>query len=296
MGEMIETVRGQVAAWECDTVEHFTVAYYFERFSDASLACNEALDLGKSYMEREGRGLATVDTYVRYTSELRGGDIFHIASGLIEAEGKRIKLGHKVFNSATGEVAATMEQTMIHFDMAKRKSEPIAMADLARLRARQIDWDGDPREPRPSPTDDAELVLTGRDTTKPWEVDVIGHVGFQFYVHRFSAALSHILAHMGMTPTMMREGRLGFSTFEFQLGFFAELSAGDLVEVRSGLAHLGRSSIRVVHRLHNRRSGVLSAELSQYGVLLNLDRRRPEAMADEFRAAAEALIVPLVEA
>ncbi len=62
MAEMFETVRGQVAAWECDMVEHFTVAYYYEKFSDAALGSSEAFGLGKSYMEETGRGCASVDT------------------------------------------------------------------------------------------------------------------------------------------------------------------------------------------------------------------------------------------
>ena len=36
MAEWIETYRGVVNAWECDSVEHFTIAYYFERFAAAS--------------------------------------------------------------------------------------------------------------------------------------------------------------------------------------------------------------------------------------------------------------------
>ena len=31
----LETYRGWVAPWECDVVEHLTVAYYFERFADS---------------------------------------------------------------------------------------------------------------------------------------------------------------------------------------------------------------------------------------------------------------------
>ena len=36
MAEWVETYRGVVNAWECDIVEHFTIAYYFERFADAT--------------------------------------------------------------------------------------------------------------------------------------------------------------------------------------------------------------------------------------------------------------------
>ena len=32
----METWRGIVAPWECDLTEHFTIAYYFDRLSDAA--------------------------------------------------------------------------------------------------------------------------------------------------------------------------------------------------------------------------------------------------------------------
>ena len=36
MGEWLETYRGVVNPWECDVVQHFTIAYYFDRFADAT--------------------------------------------------------------------------------------------------------------------------------------------------------------------------------------------------------------------------------------------------------------------
>ena len=36
MAEWLETYRGVVNPWECDVVQHFTIAYYFDRFADAT--------------------------------------------------------------------------------------------------------------------------------------------------------------------------------------------------------------------------------------------------------------------
>src|SRR4030095_14108362 len=41
-----ETYRGAVNRWEADNVDHFTVAYYFARFEDATLGLLQALGLG----------------------------------------------------------------------------------------------------------------------------------------------------------------------------------------------------------------------------------------------------------
>ena len=79
----VDTYRGTVFPWETDIVEHLTVAYYFERFADATLALLDGLGLGAGYMRIEGRGCVTVDCYVRYAHELRVGDILHISSAVI---------------------------------------------------------------------------------------------------------------------------------------------------------------------------------------------------------------------
>ena len=291
MGEWRETYRGLVHPWECDMVEHFTVAYYFDRFSDAVLGMMESIGLGVSYMGESGRGCATVDCYVRYLEELRAGDTLHIESAVIGADDKRFTLGHKVYNSASGDCVATLEQRLLHFDMKKRKALPFAEAQRRQIEALVTAWDGEPRQPRHSPESDDGFAPSARDTVKPWEVDVLGHMGFQFFVHRFTAAAMQTMTRIGLSQRYMNEHRRGFSTFEFQLRFLRELSAGDLLEVRTGLMHLGGSSMRMLHRLFNQRTGELSAELSQYGVLLDTDARRPAKLPEHARELAAGLVI-----
>src|ERR1700688_2918992 len=102
MAEAIESYRGTVKAWECDSFGHFTVAYYFERFSEASLAM--LADLGEDWRAR---------TYLaRFQQELRAGDGLHILSTLAERGAERLRLDHKLFNSMSGAVATTVEETL----------------------------------------------------------------------------------------------------------------------------------------------------------------------------------------
>ena len=35
MSQWLETYRGGVMPWECDMVEHFTIAYYFDRLGES---------------------------------------------------------------------------------------------------------------------------------------------------------------------------------------------------------------------------------------------------------------------
>src|SRR5262245_62385125 len=101
MCEWIETYRGVVSAWECDVVEHFTIAYYFERFADATRnfleLIGESATLGP---EVEARPLRL---YTSFTRELRAGAGFHISSAVIAVDDSSLRLGHRIVLSAGGE-------------------------------------------------------------------------------------------------------------------------------------------------------------------------------------------------
>lgn len=296
MSGFVETYRGTVYPWEVDIVGHLTVACYFERLEDATLAALEAIGLGPSYMERERRACMTVDCYVRYAQELRVGDNLHVESGVIAADDEGVLLGHKFFNSETGAVATTVEQRTLHVQLGGCGRMKLSAEQQAAARAHQVAWDGPARERRPQPRGAEGFRVWARDTVKPWEIDVFGQSAFQFHIHRFSAAGLQLFSAFGMTPTYQREERRGMSTFEFQLQFFGELRPGDLVTVRSGLLHLGTSSIRLFHRMQNERTGELVATLDQFGVHLDVEARRPVPIPDALRQRAKAILVPTTAA
>ena len=212
-------------------------------------------------------------------------------AAIIGLDDKGVRAGHKLFNSATGALCSTMELYMIHIDMDARRAVPMAADKRGEVEAAIAVWDGPEREERAQPASDERFILTHRDTTKPWEIDVVGHVGFQFYIHRFSSAGAQLFAAMGLDSGYQREHRLGFSTFEFQVRFQRELNAGAIVDVKSALVHMGGSSIRVQHRLYNAATNELSAVLDQFGVMLDLDARRPKRISDDIRQRAEPFLI-----
>ena len=80
-----ETYRGAVNRWEVDNVDHFTVAYYFARFEDATLWLLQALGLGPEALGTR-RAAVIAECRVRYLRELRVGDLLSIRSGVISAD------------------------------------------------------------------------------------------------------------------------------------------------------------------------------------------------------------------
>ena len=281
-----ETFRGMVKAWECDAFEHFTVAYYFERIADAIFNLLDEVDAGPAHARDDRRALVTVATVGRFEAELLESDLIHVESGFIGCEGEVVRSGHKLFDSASGRLCAAFTVSQRYMDLDARKAAAMPEPLRRALESRLVEWDRPPDEARSAPRDESAFIDSGRDTVKPWEIDLLGHMSVSFYLHRFSDANMHVVARFGMTPAYLRENRIGFSTFEFQGRFRRELRVGDRILIRSGLMHVGGSSMRILHRMYNVRSGELAAEFSQYGVHLDLDARRPSRIPEEMRARA----------
>jgi acyl-CoA thioesterase FadM len=113
------------------------------------------------------------------------------------------------------------------------------------------------------------------------------------YQEQFTAGCVQALAAIGATATYLEAERKGFSTFELTLELTGSPRLGDPVLVETGIAHLGNSSIRFIHRMSDPADGREFARLSQFGVQLDLDTRRPAALPQALRAAAQQLLVPI---
>jgi acyl-CoA thioesterase FadM len=124
-------------------------------------------------------------------------------------------------------------------------------------------------------------------------LDAGGKLTLAAFVHRFTAGSIQGLAAIGATSSYMQAERRGYSTFELVLRITGSPQSGAPVLVETGIAHLGNSSIRFVHRMCDPVSGTEYARLGQFGVQLDLDTRRPAALPERLRAAATRLLVPL---
>ena len=276
-----ETCRGAVSPWECDVTEHFTIAYYFDRVADAASTISESLGL-RDVSRSVGRRFD-----VRFARELRAGASFHILSGAIALSESSVRLGHRVVDSADGEVTAWAEETL-----------DIAAASLPReihdaVSRRLLRWEGPLVERRPAPTTIEGFIPTVRSRVKPTDLDSDGKFSLAAFVHRFTAACLQALAAIGGTSTYMEAERRGYSTFELALQLTGSPQLGRPVLVETGIVHLGNSSIRFVHRMCDPVTGCEFARLGQFGVQLDLDARRPVALPEALRLAVARLLVPV---
>jgi acyl-CoA thioesterase FadM len=261
-----ETFRGEVVAREVDSTEHFTVAYYYQKFEAATWRFLRLAGLDPALAR-------TTSALTHYKSELRQRDIYRIETALIDS-GDAPTIGHKLFNADTGTLCTTMQQSLTGVTLA----------------GPTVAWDGDPREERSVPGDGAGWVRASIDMVRPEEADWAGNLSLPGYIQRFSTANSFVMAAFGMTPQYLTEARVGLSTFEFQLTFNNYARPGDLLDVETCIAHLGNTSMRFYHRMRQAETGADIAGLSQFGVHLDLDQRRPARIPDDLREQAQALL------
>jgi acyl-CoA thioesterase FadM len=282
-----ETYRGAVPPWQCDVTEHFTIAYYFDRVEEAE--ANLADELGLGDLSRRGDLPRRFDA--RFARELRAGSSFHVESAALSAGAQGgdngLRLGHRFVDSANGEVVTWFDE---QWDLS---ATPLQPQQRGAIEGQLAIWNGPVAEPRPEPIATAGFIPTARGRVKPGDVDAAGHFSLGAMVHRFSNASGQLGAAIGMDADVMQQQRRGFSTFELTLRMSGALPLDAPYLVETGIGHLGNSSLRMIHRMTDGRTGAEVARLSQFGVNLDLDARRPARWPDDIRRRAEALVVPV---
>ena len=282
MTNWIETYRGAVPPWQCDVTEHFTVGYYFDRVEEAE--ANLADELGLGDLPRRGDIPRQLDA--RFVSELRAGASFHVESAALGVE-NGLRVGHRFVDSVNGEVVTWFDQ---QWDLS---AAPLTPQQRAAIAGRLADWNGPAAEARPEPVATAGFIPTARGRVKPGDVNAAGNFALGAMVLRFSNASGQLGAAIGMDAEFMQQQRRGFSTFELILRMTGVLPLDAPYLVETGIGHLGSSSLRMIHRMTDARTGTEFARLSQFGVNLDLDARRPARWPDDIRQRAAALVVPM---
>ncbi|MFV0294865.1 MAG: thioesterase family protein [Hyphomicrobiaceae bacterium] len=279
MENWTETYRGTVSAWECDIVEHFTIAYYFEKFADATRNFVELLGVADNLLPSVGAAGSRV--HVAFQHELRAGSAFHIVSAIVALDADRMQLGHQLIDSAAGRTVSWVSETL-------PLPKALTQAERTRLAGLAVAWPG-PEVPQPLTTLPQLGALTCRERVKPSEIDEAGYLSASDHVHRFSGAGMHFLTSIGMNGTYMSENRRGFSTFMLDFVVTDRARPGERTDVHTAPARLGNTSMAYLHRMLAA-DGRPLASMLQSGVHLDLDVRRPTPLPDQVRANIEAIL------
>ncbi len=115
------TYKGAVLGADCDSNRHMNVASYVQKFELAGR--NFSFDIGLTELNKNnGIGLVALQQNIKYVKEVFEDDLVHIDSFLLDIGTKSFTIKHKMFNTKTRELIATMEVSLVLFDLDKRKA------------------------------------------------------------------------------------------------------------------------------------------------------------------------------
>ncbi len=121
---------------------HMNVAYFVLAFDEATDAAYESWGIGLDYPESSGCSVFTLGMNVDYLGELFEGDAIRIETTLVDHDAKRIHYYHRMFNTETGQLAATNECLCMNVDLATRKAGLFSEQISSKLA--QFTGDGEP--------------------------------------------------------------------------------------------------------------------------------------------------------
>ena len=122
---MFTTYYGIVQPWLCDTMGHLTTRHYVGMFDDSHWHFFAEMGVNQDEMVGRGEGFADVKSTLEYKQELHCGALVVIKGSLLSLGTKSFVHRHEMYNRTTAELAATMENITVAFDLNARKAIPL---------------------------------------------------------------------------------------------------------------------------------------------------------------------------
>ncbi len=138
--ELLLTYRGTVYPWHLDHMEHMNIQHYMAKFDEAVWNLFHRIGLSPSYLRAERRGMAALETNVRYLEELFAGDVVAVHLGVLRVGETSLRFVQEMRNGETGETAAIMRAVAVHLDRDARRPVPLPAAIATRARALVVDY------------------------------------------------------------------------------------------------------------------------------------------------------------
>jgi acyl-CoA thioester hydrolase len=136
------------------------------------------------------------------------------------------------------------------------------------------------------------LIVTSRAVIYPWCCDHMGHMNVMWYTGKFDEATWHLFAHIGMTPSYLRENKRGMVAVQQDTTYKRELYAGDLITIQSGVLEMREKVIRFYHEMLNTETGEIAATTILTGVHLDQETRKSCPFPTNVLESGRGLILP----
>jgi acyl-CoA thioester hydrolase len=132
------------------------------------------------------------------------------------------------------------------------------------------------------------MLVVNKSIAQPWECDVMGHLTTRFYVAMFDDASYHALYEVfGWTLAGHESRKFGWADVRHVIEYQAEVSAGDILEIRARLKKIGSKSFTMLYEMHNLARKEVAATLESVCVYFDLQERCSIPITQQMKDRAE---------
>lgn len=303
LGGWISAGRSSVQTWECDQMGHMNVQFYVQKAEEAVAFVARALGLGPLAAREANARLSPYQHHIRFHRELRPGTPYWLRAAPVHTDGRFIAIVSEMFNTATGQTAATVAGQYYWTDVSggarldledhvitRTKDLMQPMPETALERGLTLS------EPRVSASlTEAEalgLVTTLEVEVQPDHCDAHGLMRMRDYIGRLSDSIPNLLFESSGAMRAEPRGRIGGAALEYRLIYRKPARCGDLLIVKSGLRSVSEKTYVWSHWLLNAETGDAFATSEAVAISLDLETRRAIAIPNAIRDHLESQIVP----
>jgi len=127
-----------------DLYGHLNEAYYLVPFSNTTWVMQDHFGIGSKYFDASGCAIYTVETHLRYLSDVRAPATMDIETLILGSDAKKIWFAHRML--VKDELCATAEFMALHYNTREGRTMEMPETVQASLKAAAVadlpDWAG----------------------------------------------------------------------------------------------------------------------------------------------------------
>ena len=133
------------------------------------------------------------------------------------------------------------------------------------------------------------MIETYRGVVYPNQIDHMGHMNVQWYTARFDEAAWHLFSAVGITNKYIQDNQKGMAALEQITKYKSEVTAGDLIVIKSKIIEVKDKTLRFLHIMYNAETEKEVATSELLGVHLDRSKRKSCNLPDNIKAKCEML-------
>jgi acyl-CoA thioester hydrolase len=297
--------QGSVNTWECDDGGHLNVRFHFERAMIGLAHFAHALEMPRAFTPAAGATLVPLEAHIRFLKEARPGAPLTMHGGVAKLGESDAQLCLDM-RHADGAASSCFTLRVAHVDTrgfrpfawsarSRAAAKRLHCALPAHAKARSIDL---ARAPSAEASLQRAIELgaarIGATLVTPDQCDAFGRLRGDHFVGRVSDSVPNLLAQWRQEAAEANGGSApAGAVVEARFVYRRFPRAGDLIEVRSGIAEVGEKTLRLAHWLCDPESGGLWASMEAVALTFDTTTRKTIAPSPEARARLAAHVIAM---